>query len=241
MSGNTDTDTNTDTNTTPPPAPPASSGYSQEQVDKWNAEARRKGQRQERAGIEEELGMSLEDAKAAIAAKAEADKAKLDDVERAKRDAEEATARANAAEAKLAKAELDARIERKLIAEGAPASGAPRIVSMLDSIEHNATDDDIAEAVAGLRSDLPALFTAANDDGDGDGNDGGDAGGSDDGKGDSGKGGDLGRSGVTGDGLNSRKTPAPVVTGLDAGRQRFRDKQGAGGDSVREFTERLRS
>lgn len=135
-------------------------------------EAERKTRQRVEADLAEQLGCSVDEAKAKLAAaeKAEADKKSAADL--ALEAAETAKAEAAAEKAAAAKERLAAKVERRLVAAGVgqgieddadgkkSAAALARAVRMLD-LTPDADDDAIAAEIDALRDEVPALFTTS--------------------------------------------------------------------------------
>lgn len=123
--------------------------------------AARAARRRERE-IAEQLGCSIEEAKQVLAAARERDAANLTEAEQA---AAAAKADREAAARELAEAKRErfaARVEAELTRAGVTSPN--RVARLLDLDPDDDPDtDDIAAAIADLRSDLPGLFTAVGD------------------------------------------------------------------------------
>lgn len=137
---------------TPPPTPAPSTPpptLTQADVDKATKAAATKAEREAQERFEAWLKER----------KDEADRAAMDDVTRAKAEAEEARAEADRVRAEAAQERLHARIERKLGAAGAPESGIADLVPGV-KVTPDASDEDLDTAIGALKERLPGAFTA---------------------------------------------------------------------------------
>lgn len=116
--------------------------------------------------VAEELGVTLDEAKAIIAKAKEDETAALGATEAAKRAAEADQAEANRIKADAAQDRLNARIERKLVVaagldpdDDADKSKLARLLGMVASdLKSDADSAAIDEALEAVRTDFPALF-----------------------------------------------------------------------------------
>lgn len=96
------------------------------------------------------------------AQKAEADLAAMDDVARAKAEADTARAEAAAVRAEAAAERQAAKVERRLLSAGLEESSLARATRLLN-LDSDASDDDIDADIAAVKTELPGLFTATGD------------------------------------------------------------------------------
>lgn len=89
-----------------------------------------------------------------------ADLAAMDDVARAKAEADTARAEAASIRAEAAAERLAAKVERWLLAEGVAESALTRATRLL-ALAPDASDDDIAAEIDAVKADVPGLFTPA--------------------------------------------------------------------------------
>lgn len=140
--------------------------FTQAEIDKLLGKTRSQAASASKKAISEELGMSVDDAKALIAKAAEAEKAQMTEAERMQTEAAEAKAAAEQATAEAKRATVEAQLRSALLT--AVDEDNPGIRP--DKVDVGVTlglpqalgegDDAIAEAVASVREVLPELFTA---------------------------------------------------------------------------------
>lgn len=164
------------------------------------AKATRAAQKKAKAELEAELGMSVSDAQKLVAQQAAVEEAQMTELEKVRRESDEAKREAAELRAEVLRERLDIKAERALVAAGVVISATARLVRLLD-LSDDADDDAIVEAIEQLRAEMPQLFTETEPE----------------------EVAQLGRSGVSRSGSQPPKNPAPVTTGIDAGRQRFRN------------------
>ncbi len=134
-------------------------------------EAERKTRQRVEADLAEQLGCTIDEAKAKLAAAEKADADKKTAADLALEAANTAKAEAAAEKAAAAKERLAAKVERKLVAAGVgqgieddpdgkkSAAALARAARMVD-LTPDADDDAIAAEIDALRAEIPALFTS---------------------------------------------------------------------------------
>jgi hypothetical protein len=128
---------------TPPPAPAPSTppaALTQADVDR----AKRDAAKAAKAEADAAFKAMLEEAKA------NEEREKLDAQTRAEAERDDARAKLEAAEARAAKVEHNARVHRMLMAEGVPADAVERVALMVTA-EPGASDDDIKGDIDKIR------------------------------------------------------------------------------------------
>lgn len=155
-----------------------SSGAGQEQgktltqadVDRILKREKAATERKTRQALADELGLSLDDVKRLIESQKAQDEAQKTEAQRAKDAADKARADADAATARARQSELKAELKTALLggSDDEPPIRRDRIdraLQMLLPTLNGATGDDlsdaIADAVKGLRDELPEFFGAA--------------------------------------------------------------------------------
>ena len=146
--------------------------FTQADLDRVAGRARSEGRSTALAEVTEKLGgLSIDDAKAAIDAKAEADNAALSDAERARNEAAADRDAAAREKAEAAKERLATKVERKLIAagvgqgitddaDGSKAAAAIARATRLIQLDPEADEAAIEAEIAAVKADVPALFAA---------------------------------------------------------------------------------
>lgn len=132
--------------------------FTQADLDRIAGQARTEAKRTAARELAEQLGCTVEDAKAKIAAAAAAEDAEKTDAQRAREaaDAEKAAAATERAEA--ARERLAAKVERHLLRAGVDEKALDRAHRLID-VDPDASDDDITTEIEALKADIPALFT----------------------------------------------------------------------------------
>lgn len=130
--------------------------FTQAQVNDIAAREKNEGKRAVQREIAEQLGMTVEEAKAFI------EKAKADELERMSEadrklaEADERERQAQKALAEAAEARREARVQANLTRAGVPVEQVEMVARLIDpSIE---SDEDIATAVASIKEQLPQMF-----------------------------------------------------------------------------------
>lgn len=129
--------------------------FTQEDLNRVAADRAAQAARAEAARITEALGMSPEDAKAKLAAAAQAERDALTVGERlaaAEAKAEQATRDADE-RIRVATAQAAARVE--LVSAGIPATSLDTVLRMVDT---SATAAPVTDQISKLQTDLPQLF-----------------------------------------------------------------------------------
>jgi hypothetical protein len=141
------------------PAPDTETkNFSQDDVSRIAAKEKGEGRNAGRKEILDELGVTdLEDIKAIIKAKEEAEQAAMSEAQKAQAAAEKARGEAEAQKAEATKIRFEAKVERELIREGVDAGKVDRVTKML-TIDVNADDDLIKSSIEELKKDFPNLF-----------------------------------------------------------------------------------
>lgn len=132
--------------------------FTQEEVDRMVGRARGEAKRSAATELAEQLGCTVDEAKAKIAAVAAADDALKSEAQRALDAANEAKADASRAKAEAAADRLAAKVERKLAAAGVDPKTLTRATALV-SVPDDADDDAIDAEIEALKADVPALFT----------------------------------------------------------------------------------
>lgn len=149
---------------------PTAKSFDQAEVNRIAAREKAAGRRAAEEALATSLGVSVEDAKKIIADHKAAEDAKLSEADRAKQKAEADAAEAAKLKNNSAGEFRLARIERALAAEEFPKiaddAATAKVVRMVD-VALDASYDDVREAVKQLKTEFPALFEKAKDDGKG--------------------------------------------------------------------------
>lgn len=132
--------------------------FTQEEVDRMVGRARGEAKRSAASELAEQLGCTVEEAKAKIAAVTAADDALKSETQRALDAANEAKAEATRARAAADAERLAAKVERKLAAAGVDPKTLARATALV-TVSPDADDDAIEAEVEALKADIPALFT----------------------------------------------------------------------------------
>lgn len=148
-----------------PAAPATPVGMSQEDVQRIAAREKDQGARAERRRILTSLGLDpetgkLEDVKTALDAARDAEAARLSEAERRERAAEQREQQAAERERIANERSHRARLTEVLAVAGVTPEARDDARTLLASVPADAEDDAIAEAVAALKTRLPALFGA---------------------------------------------------------------------------------
>lgn len=130
----------------PPVTPPAAT-FSQADLDKATNAAAAKAKKEHEAAISEYLAGQ----------KAEADKATMTEVDRAKAEAAEARAEADVLKREAQAERVTAKVERLLSQAGVPAETLARAVKAA-GMGPDATDDEINAEVEALKKEAPGMF-----------------------------------------------------------------------------------
>lgn len=132
--------------------------FTQADLDRVAGAARAEAKRAAARELAEQLGCTVDEAKAKIAAAAAAEDAEKTEAQRAREaaDAEKAAAATERAEA--AKERLAAKVERHLLRAGVDEKALDRAHRLID-VTPDASDDDITTEIEALKADIPALFT----------------------------------------------------------------------------------
>lgn len=160
---------------TPPAGPPASEPtFTQADLDKHAGRRAAEAKRAAESAIAEQLGCTVDEAKAIIAAKQQADEAAKTDVQKAQDAQAAAEARATELEAQTVAQAFEGRVKDQLVLAGVIAEfdldkdddrkAAGKRIEMarrLLDLPIEATDEEIAAKVAEVRTDVPGLFGAA--------------------------------------------------------------------------------
>jgi 2-oxoglutarate dehydrogenase complex dehydrogenase (E1) component-like enzyme len=177
MAGETDP---TGTPPSPPPPPAPNTGFTQEQINDAAGRARNEGRQSAQKDLLESLGVKdVDEAKAILAAKREADEKNKDELTKA---ADKATK----AEADLIRVTADhesashnnrvqAAVLKKLLGEQATVLDKANVIRKLIDVDAKAEDKDLDAAVEALAKTMPELFSVvgAGQGGDGNGGTGG--------------------------------------------------------------------
>ena len=153
--------------TPPPPPPPPAGGVPQEQVTAIAAREKEEGRRAAIREVQDLLGCTPEEAKAALDRQREAERQQMSDAERAKADAETAKAEAEADRQKARTTLLQARVTSALILSGLslPAEAQARqdrLAAVARMVDVSDPDEaKVVEAVEKLKASVPEMFTGA--------------------------------------------------------------------------------
>lgn len=146
--------------------PPEPKSFTQADVDKIAARARAEAKRAAASELAEQLGCTIDEAKAKIQAAADADNQTKTDAEKALAAAQAAQAAADQAKAEAARERFDAKVERKLLAAGVGAgldeAGKDKAIARARralNLEADADDTAIVDEIDALKADIPSLFT----------------------------------------------------------------------------------
>lgn len=136
--------------------------FTQEEVNRYNTKAKRDGEKAATQKLADELGMSVEEAKALISAtkeRQEAEQTALEKAENAAKQREaDAEAKAKAAELK----EHNLNVKAALLEAGVPKGKLAKATRLLDA-EVGASEEDIAAEVESLKEDWPEVFATASE------------------------------------------------------------------------------
>lgn len=127
--------------------------FSQAEVDRIAGRARKEAERATKKTIDEYLASQ----------KADADKTTMDEATRAKAEADQAKADGERLKSEAAQERLAAKIERKLGRAGVDDKALAKACRLLD-VELDASDDDIDAEIETLKTDMPGLFAATEED-----------------------------------------------------------------------------
>lgn len=165
--------------TSPPPAPPRRPG-STERPDGWDggraneeittthgaindmlASARKKGLAQAERDMADKLGMTVEEARAAIDAAQRADREKMTEADRKIAEANDAKAAAEKLRSDTAAERHSLRVERSLLRAGVPADDADLLADAVTLVRVDPAADDkaIADAIEAVKGRHPGMFT----------------------------------------------------------------------------------
>lgn len=132
--------------------------FTQEEVDRMVGRARGEAKRSAASELAEQLGCTVEEAKAKIAAATAADDALKTETQRALDAATAAQAEAERARTAAAAERVAAKVERKLLKAGVDDKALGRAVGLVN-VAPDADDDTIDTEIEALKVDVPALFT----------------------------------------------------------------------------------
>lgn len=132
--------------------------FTQEEVDRMVGRARGEAKRSAASELAEQLGCTVEEAKAKIAAATAADDALKTETQRALDAATAAQAEAERARLAAAAERVAAKVERKLLKAGVDDKALGRAVGLV-TVAPDADDDAIDAEIEALKADVPALFT----------------------------------------------------------------------------------
>ncbi len=136
--------------------------FTQDEVDRMVGRARGEARRTAATDLAEELGCTVDEAKAKIAAAAKVEDDKKTDTDRALEAATTAQAEAERARAEATSDRLTAKLERQLTRAGVDDKALARAVRLLD-VDPDADDDAITTEIEALQADVPGLFTTGDD------------------------------------------------------------------------------
>ncbi len=136
--------------------------FTQAELDRIAGRARTEARKAAQTELAEQLGCTVDEAKAILDERRAAEDGKKSEADKALDAARAAQAAADQARAEAAAERLAAKVERKLTAAGVPEASLARAVRTL-ALDPDADDDAIAAEIEALQADVPALFTAAND------------------------------------------------------------------------------
>jgi hypothetical protein len=129
------------------------------------AEAARAAKREAAQELAEQLGCTVEEAKAKLDKIADDDKAAMTEAERIRAEAEADKVTAAAERAKAAAERFDAKVERKLLAagvgKGLEADAAEKALARARralALDAEADDDTIGAEIEALKTEVPSLF-----------------------------------------------------------------------------------
>jgi hypothetical protein len=150
----------------PPPLDPSEKKFTQEDVDRHAGRRAAEAKRTAAKELAETLGMTVEEATAKLAKLAEQEEAEKTEVEKAREDAAQARREATDAKAQAAQESFETKLFRKLSAAGVgaglEAEAAEKRMAMarrLLDLTVDASDEDIAEKIAEIKTDVPGLFS----------------------------------------------------------------------------------
>lgn len=160
----------------------SSSTFTQADLDRIGTREHDRGKSAARREFEEQFGMSVDDAKAILDKRRADDEAAMTEAQRVQAEAQREKEKATQAAAQAAARERDAEIRIALVDEGVTlerdekgelSGKGARLVQLVTASLGDAADADaIADAVAGVKADMPELFTASSGEGGGGGNGG---------------------------------------------------------------------
>lgn len=153
-----------------PPAPPAPT-FTQADIDRIAAREKAQGRNAAANELAEQLGMSPDEAKKALARLAEIDAKDKSDTQKATEAATAAAERLAATEAKLVAAERAGQLQIALLTKGAKPD---RLAALLAIANTGGTEFDAATEADRIAETVPELFTTK-ESGDGDDKESGDA------------------------------------------------------------------
>jgi hypothetical protein len=138
----------------------AKSQLTNEEIGRVMAKEKRDGRESGRRALLKELGVeNPEELKSIIAAHQKAEDALLSEAERDKRDAAQAKLEAEQERDLLANERFATRLERLVLAAGAPEKQAAKVAALIGvNRKDEPSDEDIADAIGELKKELPALF-----------------------------------------------------------------------------------
>lgn len=134
--------------------------FTQEEVDRMVGRARGEAKRSAASELAEQLGCTVEEAKAKIAAASAADDALKSEAQKALDAATAAQAEAEKARTAAAAERVAAKVERKLVKAGVDDKALARAAGLVN-VAPDADDDAIDAEIEALKADIPALFTPA--------------------------------------------------------------------------------
>jgi DNA-binding transcriptional MerR regulator len=139
--------------------------FTQAELDRIAGRERAQGKRAAEQAFAADLGMSVEEVKAALKAKNDADLAAMSEADRKLAEANDLVKTATAREAAAAARDRSADIRAALADADVPSKVAGRLLSLVDAeLGGNPADaDHIAAAIEAVKTDLPALFAPAAD------------------------------------------------------------------------------
>lgn len=139
------------------PKPDDDKRFTQADLDKAAAAARREGKRSAAEDLAKELGISVEDAKKVIADAKKAEDEKKDEATKAREAADAEKAAAEREKTEAAKERHAVKVERALLKAGIDPDKTERVAKLVE-VEVGAEADEIETAVETLKSDIPTLF-----------------------------------------------------------------------------------
>lgn len=146
----------------PSPPAPAAKTFTQDEVNALDASTREQARRQATREITERLGCTVEEAEQMLKDARDADTARLSEVERKEKEAENAKQKAEEDSAKAQKVLRDSKIRDELLDAGVKRERLAVAARSVD-VPEGADDSGIKAAVATYKGEVPEFFDASTD------------------------------------------------------------------------------